>query len=269
MTELEVIKRSADFIRSKIKTDTADIAIILGTGLGGFAKSIKGIEIPYSDIPDFPVPSVKSHEGKLIFSEIADKKVLCFVGRIHYYEGFPMSKVVMPVRIMKELGVKYLVITNSAGSLKKELKPGELIVLTDHINMMGTNPLIGKNISEHGPKFVDMSEPYDLALIKTLKQFSPIPLKEGVYVGVSGPSFETPSEVNFFRQIGGDVVGMSTVPECIVSNHCGIKTVGISCISNYTSGVTTQRLDHNKVIEIAQKAENDLISIILNFIGCL
>ncbi len=269
MTELEQIKKSADYIRSIIKNDSADIAIILGTGLGGFAKSIKGIDIPYSDIPGFPVPSVKSHEGRLIFSEIADKKVLCFVGRIHYYEGFPMSKVVMPVRVMKELGVKALVITNSAGSLKQDLKPGDLMIITDHINMMGTNPLIGQNISEHGPKFVDMTEPYSKDFIKTIKQFSPVPLKEGVYVGVSGPSFETPSEVKFFRQIGGDAVGMSTVPECITANHCGIKTLGLSCISNYTSGVTDQRLDHDKVIDIAKKTENSLVSVILNFIGCI
>jgi len=255
---LEPVKRASEYIIEKIKTDKIDVGVILGTGLSGFAKSLNG--------QDF---SVQGHDGKLTYAIIADKKTLCFQGRLHYYEGYPIDKVVFPVRVMKELGVKTLVITNSAGSLNKDLKPGDIMILTDHINLMGVNPLVGKNIEEHGKKFVDMSEPYSKKLITLLKQSTPTPLKEGIYVGVSGPSFETPAEVRFFRAIGGSAVGMSTVPETIVANHCKIETVGLSCISNYASGLTVNRLSHEEVISIAKRTENDLVSVILNFLALI
>ncbi|HPO49024.1 MAG TPA: purine-nucleoside phosphorylase [Spirochaetota bacterium] len=261
---LEPVKKSAEFISQKIGTDKVDVGIILGTGLSGFAESLQGEEFPYSEIPEFPQPTVKGHAGKLTYTVIADKKTLCFQGRLHYYEGYPIDKVVFPIRVMKELGVKTLIITNSSGSLTKELKPGDIMIINDHINLMGVNPLVGKNIEEHGKKFVDMSEPYSKKLISLVKQSSPIPLKEGVYIGVSGPSFETPAEVRFFRAIGGGAVGMSTVPETIVANHCKIDTLGLSCISNYASGLASGRLSHEEVISIAKRTENDLVSVILN-----
>ena len=265
--QLELIKRSAMHLKEKIKTDSVDIAIIMGTGLSGFGNSLDGIDFPYDTIPYFPESSVPGHEGKLTYTNIADKKIIFFQGRLHYYEGYPIDKVVFPSRMMKELNVKKLIITNSAACLSKDLTPGDLMLIKDHINLMGVNPLVGQNISEQGKRFVDMSQPYSKNLIQILKQSSPVPLKEGIYIGVTGPSFETPAEVRYFRAIGGTAVGMSTVPEVIVANHCKIETIGISCISNYAAGVAPSRLDHESVVEIAKKTETDLVSVILNFIA--
>lgn len=268
-SQLETVKRAVEYIQNKTQSETADIAIIIGTGLSGFGKALEGIDFPYDTIPYFPEKSTPAQIGKLTFTNIADKKILCFQGRLHYYEGYPIEKVVFPVRMMKEMKVKTLIITNSAGCLTKDLTPGDLMIIKDHINFMGVNPLVGQNIEEQGKRFVDMSEPYSKRLINILKQSSPIPLKEGIYIGVTGPSFETPAEVRFFRAIGGSAIGMSTVPEVIVANHCKIETVGISCISNYAAGVAPTRLDQKSVIEIAQKTENDLVSVILNFIAMI
>lgn len=271
MTYVEEIRQATDYVKSKIKTDSIDLAIILGTGLGAFGNSLQGEVFPYSTIPSFPVGRVKGHENRLIYSTIADKKILVFQGRIHFYEGYPIEKVVFPIRMMKELGVSKLLITNSAGGINKEFNPGDLMIIKDHINFMGINPLVGNNPKDfgYGKKFTDMSYPYSPRLYSMLKDFSPVPLKEGIYIAVSGPSYETPAEVNFFRMIGGDAVGMSTVPEVIVANHCGIETVGISCITNPGAGITKKRLSHEEVIEVGKKVETDLVSLILNFIGLI
>ena len=266
---LEPVIEASNFLKKTFDIENADLGIILGTGLSGFASSLNGIEIQYKDIPNFPEPTVIGHAGKLTYTTIADKKTLCFQGRLHFYEGYTIDKVVFPIRLMKELNVKTLIITNSAGSLTPNLEPGSIMIITDHINLMGLNPLVGKNIEKHGEKFVDMSEPYSKRLINILKQSSPNTLKEGVYIGVTGPSYETPAEVKYFRAIGGSAVGMSTVPETIVANHCGIETVGLSCISNFASGLTPNRLSHEEVVEVGKNTENELISVILNLIAMI
>ncbi|MBP7553035.1 MAG: purine-nucleoside phosphorylase [Spirochaetes bacterium] len=267
--QLEFVKKSSEYIKNKIQTDSADVAIIIGTGLSGFGSSLDGIDFTYESIPNFPETAVPGKNGKLTYTNIADKKILFFQGRLHYYEGYSIDKVVFPIRMMKEFNVKTLIITNSAACLTKDLTPGDLMVIKDHINLMGVNPLVGQNVYEQGKRFVDMSEPYSKNLLQILKQSSPIPLKEGIYVGVTGPSFETPAEVRYFRAIGGMAVGMSTVPEVIVANHCNIETVGISCISNFAAGIAPNRLDHDSVVEIAKKTETDLVSVILNFIAMI
>jgi len=269
MDKISIIKTAAEYIRKEIDTDQIDLAIILGTGLGGFAKALDGKVFAYADIPEFPVVSVQGHEGRLIYSKVADKKILCFQGRIHYYEGFPIEKVVFPVRVMKELGVKTLLITNAAGGINGAFKPGDLMLITDHINLMGINPLIGPNVPEHGKRFPDMTQAYSPRLNQLLLQSSPVSLRQGVYAALSGPSYETPAEIRYLKSIGCDAVGMSTVPEAIVANHCGIETTGVSCITNYAAGISTHRLTHDEVIETGKRVENDLVSLILNFIALI
>jgi purine-nucleoside phosphorylase len=269
MDYMDRVKEASQHVKKQINTDSIDLAIILGSGLGSFGASLDGTVIPYNTIPHFPVGNVKGHENRLIFAPIADKNILCFQGRIHYYEGHSIENVVFPVRMMKELGVKRLLITNSAGGINKNLKPGNLMLISDHINLMGVNPLVGSNLSDHGKRFPDMSHAYSRDMIQGLKSVSPIPLLEGVYMAVSGPSYETPAEINFFRSAGADAIGMSTVPENIVANHCGIETAGISVISNFAAGISDGRLSHEDVIEVGKRAETDIVSLILNYIGIM
>jgi len=270
MTEsVESIKKAADYISNKIQTNDVDVGIILGTGLKGFSKALQGVDINYSEIPNFPQAYDNNSDCKITFTNIADKKTICFLKRLHYYEGYPIDEVVFPVRVMKELGVKILIILNSSGTLTKSLKPGDIMLIRDHINLMGVNPLVGKNINVNNSKFVNMSEPYSKRLISLVKQSTPVSLKEGVYVGVSGPTFETPAEARYLRKIGGTAVGMSTVPETIVANYYNIETLALSCISNYASSIRANRLHRDEAIEIAKKTENDLISIILNFFAMI
>ncbi|MCK4797512.1 MAG: purine-nucleoside phosphorylase [Spirochaetes bacterium] len=269
MDDLTQIKQSAEYIKKQTTSNKFDVAVVFGTGFGPSNELLKGHVLPYNTIPNFIQPSVKGHDGKLIYTRIANKNVLCFFGRIHYYQGFSVDKIIFPIRVIKELGVKTLVLTNSAGSINKKFKLGDLMIINDHINLMGINPFIGSYINENSDRFVDMSEPYSLRLIKILKRTSSISLKEGVYIGVSGPNYETPAEINFFRKIGGDVIGMSTVLETIAANYCKIETIGISCVANLGAGLSKKVLSHNKVIEIAKKRELDLISLIINFIGAI
>ena len=226
------IQNAVDYLRSRTDAEP-EMGMILGSGLGDFADTLETrLVIPFTDIPDFPAATVPGHTGAFVFGTKHGKSVVCLQGRLHYYEGHPMSLLTMPVRIMAKLGVKTLLLTNAAGGVNKDYRPGDLMLITDFINLSGMNPLIGKNLSEFGPRFPDMSNAFDKEM-RTLaldcsKELN-IPLQQGVYTWMSGPCYETPAEIRMVRILGGDAVGMSTVPETIVANHSGIKVLGISC----------------------------------------
>lgn len=254
----EQIQKSASFIKEKYPKQPK-IGLILGSGLGVLADEIvEPTKIPYEQIPEFPVSTVEGHAGQLVLGTINGIEVVAMQGRFHYYEGYSFDKVTFPVRVMKELGVEMLIVTNAAGGVNNDFKPGDLMLISDHINNMGANPLIGPNDSRLGPRFPDMTDTYTKelrAMAKDVAKKLDIPVKEGVYVGNTGPTYETPAEIRFFRQVGGDAVGMSTVPEVIVARHAGIKVLGISCISNMAAGILDQPLNHEEVIETTEKVK--------------
>ena len=231
----EKIQQSAEFIKSKNDYQPY-IGIILGTGLGGLVNEIEiEFSIEYTDIPNFPVSTVESHKGRLIFGKLSGKKVVAMQGRFHYYEGYSMQEVVFPVRVMKQLGIKYLVVSNASGALNPGIHSGDIVIINDHINLQLGNPLIGKNIDVLGPRFPDMSEPYDQSLIATANKIArenKIHFQNGVYVAVSGPNLETKAEYKYLRIIGADIVGMSTVPEIIAARHAGIPCFAISVVTD-------------------------------------
>ena len=235
---LESIDHIAGVVRSKIKNQPR-IGLILGTGLGGLAEAIQQPTIiPFSDLPGWPVSTVQGHAGRLVLGELDGQKLLVMQGRIHYYEGYDMGQVTLPVRVMERLGVEILIVTNAAGAINPGFKPGDLMLITDHLNligMAGLNPLIGPNLDELGPRFPDMSQAYDRELCEMARKVAienQMVLNEGVYVGLSGPSFESPADLRFLRTAGADAVGMSTVPEVIVARHGGMRVLGFSGISN-------------------------------------
>lgn len=233
----------------------AQVALILGSGLGDTADEIESaITIDYEDIPNFPVSTIEGHEGKLVYGELSGVKVIALKGRFHYYEGYDLQKVVYPVRIFKELGVETVIITNAAGGVNETFAPGDLMVITDHLNLTGQNPLIGPNEANHGPRFVDMTETYSVRgqdLVKQIAIDHQIDLKEGVYTWFTGPTYETPAEIKAVRVLGGDAVGMSTVPEAITAKHAGMEVIGISCITNLAAGMQTS-LNHEEVVEVSK-----------------
>ena len=239
---------ACEYIKNRTKF-RPEVAVILGSGLGDFAERFNNADhISYKDIPYFPTSTVEGHAGKFVISE----NVMCMQGRVHYYEGYKMEDVTFAIRVMHIFGIKKIIITNAAGGVNKSFNPGDLMIITDHINMMGTNPLIGKNIDIFGPRFPDMSEAYNKDLIKTAEKCAAknnIETKKGVYMSMTGPSFETPAEIRMASVLGADAVGMSTVPEVIVANHCGMKVLGISCITNMAAGVSQKPLCHEEVIE--------------------
>lgn len=243
-----------------------DIALVLGSGLGDFTDGIEGVAISYSEIEGFVPAGIQGHKGSLFFYEKNGKKIVVMQGRFHFYEGHSISTITYPIRVFKKLGVKTLILTNAAGALDKALAPGDLMLIKDHINFMGTNPLIGPNDNDMGERFPDMSEIYDANLrkiaLKCAKQCK-INLAEGVYAATTGPSYETPSEVKMLKLMGADVVGMSTVPEAIVANWCGIKVLGLSLVSNYASGVSNTKLNHLEVLN-AGKLASSKIKTLLN-----
>lgn len=256
------------FLKNKISKHPK-IGLILGSGLGMLADEIENpTKIKYEEIPGFPpVSTVEGHAGQLVIGNIQGIEVIAMQGRFHFYEGYGLDAVTFPVRVMKELGIEKLIVTNAAGGIKQDLEPGDLMLITDHINNTGQNPLIGKNISEHGVRFPDMSTAYDRNLQKIAKQAAEkmdLKLKEGVYVWNTGPSYETPAEIRSLATIGGDAIGMSTVPEVIVACHAGIQCVGISCISNMAAGILDQPLSHNEVIETTEKVGNLFCSLLSN-----
>ncbi len=255
---LEKIKATANFITERIKSKP-EIGIILGTGLGGLVNEIEIIDsIPFQDIPNFPVSTVEGHAGRLIYGKLGKKEVLAMQGRFHFYEGYSMPEVTFPVRVPKFAGIKNLFVSNASGGLNPEYKVGDIMVITDHINFFPEHPLRGRNIDELGPRFPDMSKCYDKRLQHKAKLIAlehNINIKEGVYVGVSGPTYETPAEYKMFRILGADVVGMSTVPEVIVARHMNMNVFGISIITD--SGVPGEivEVSHEEVQEVAMKAE--------------
>lgn len=234
------------------------IALILGSGLGDFADKIEdATRVPYEEIPGFPVSTVEGHSGMLVYGKIHDKQVIALQGRFHYYEGYQLDAVTYPIRIFKELGVENLIVTNAAGGVNEAFEPGDLMLITDHINLTGQNPLIGANIDAHGPRFVDMTEAYSVSgrqIARDAAEAVGLRLQEGVYTWMTGPTYETPAEIRQVRIIGGDAVGMSTVPEVIVAKHCGIEVIGISCITNKAAGMQDTQA-HDDVVNVSMQVK--------------
>ena len=259
MTDLlKKINETLEVIRQKTN-DTYGIGIILGTGLGGLVKEINiDFEIDYSSLPHFPLSTVEWHQGKLIFGKIGKKNVVAMQGRFHYYEGYSMQQITYPVRVMKFLGVETLLVSNACGGMNPYFRRGDVMLMSDHINLLGDNPLIGKNEEELGPRFPDMSEPYNLGLIRLAEEIAlenKIKIQKGVYVAVPGPNLETKAEYRFLRATGADVVGMSTIPENIVANHMGMKVLGISIITDECFPDALKPVSVQEIIETAMKAE--------------
>ncbi|MDP4083798.1 MAG: purine-nucleoside phosphorylase [Bacillota bacterium] len=270
--DFEKIQNAAQFLKSKY-TRKPKLGLILGSGLGVLADEINNpVKIPYSEIPDFPVSTVEGHAGQLVFGQLNTVEVVAMQGRFHYYEGYSFDKVTFPVRVMKELGVEMLIVTNAAGGVNESFSPGDLMLISDHINNMGSNPLMGPNDTRIGVRFPDMSEAYSNRLRVLAKEVASrlnINIKEGVYVGFTGPSYETPAEIKMVRTIGGDAVGMSTVPEVIVARHSGIEVLGISCISNMAAGILDQPLNHEEVIETTERVKANFLSYVKELVATI
>ncbi len=263
------MENSVEYIKNKIGDFTPQIGIILGSGLGELADEHCDTAIPYVEIPGFIKSTVKGHKGRLVFSNISGKQVVMMQGRNHFYEGHSLKDITYPVKVMKQLGVKTLILTNAAGAVNESFTPGDLMLITDHINFMGQNPLIGENDNTLGERFPDMTEIYKTKLINLAEDRAKelgIKLQKGVYLANSGPSYETPAEIRMARLIGADAVGMSTVPEAIVANYCGLNVLGISCISNAASSTGGIKLSHEEVIETTTKAKTGFKKLILKII---
>ena len=262
---LEKINETTSFLKEKINIEP-EIGLILGSGLGTLANEIKNETIiEYENIPNFPVSTVEGHEGRLVIGELEGKKVIAMQGRFHYYEGYSMKDITFPVRIMKSLGIKMLLVTNACGGMDEELYPGALMLINDHINFTGDNPLIGENFDELGPRFPDMSHAYDKDLIDLSKKVgnkSDIELKEGVYAAISGPYYFSRAELRMLRTIGADTIGMSTVPEVIVAKHSGLKVLGISCVTDMAIADEIESIDHEQVVEVANKVKPKFIKLV-------
>jgi len=267
---LDKIKESAEFIQSKTEVKPS-IGIILGTGLGGLVKEINVIDtISYEEIPNFPVSTVESHSGKLIFGELGGKKVVAMQGRFHYYEGYTLQQVTFPVRVMKLLGIQRLFVSNASGGVNPDFEVGEIMIQDDHINLFPGNPLIGRNIDELGPRFPDMSEPYDpemIELAKTIAVENGIRVSVGTYAGLTGPTLETPAEYRYVRNVGADAVGMSTVPEVIVARHMEIPCFAISIITDLGVPGKIQKVSVQDVIEVASRQEPKMTLIMRELIS--
>ncbi|MCF8258234.1 MAG: purine-nucleoside phosphorylase [Flavobacteriales bacterium] len=255
---LNQIKETAEYLKKRTGA-TPQVGIILGTGLGALVNEIEiAHSVPYEEIPHFPVSTVEGHSGRLIFGKLGGRDVLAMQGRFHYYEGYDMKQVTFPVRVMKALGINDLVVSNASGGVNPNYEIGDLMILNDHINLFPTNPLIGTNYPELGPRFPDMSDVYDKALIskaRSIAQRHGFRVQEGVYAGLSGPCLETPAEYNYIRVIGGDTVGMSTVPEVIVGRHAGMRCFAISIITDLGVPGRIVKVTHQDVIDVAAKAE--------------
>jgi len=267
---IEQIKKTADFIKSKISI-SPKIGIILGSGLGGLGNKVENqIAIPYKEIPNFPVSTVEGHSGKLIFGQLGGKDVVAMQGRFHYYEGYGMQQVTFPVRVMKMLGVEYLIVSNAAGGLNPKFKVGDLMLITDHINYFPENPLRGKNLDEFGPRFPDMSKVYNPDLLKLAEKIANennIKVQKGIYIGSTGPTLETKAEYRLFRSFGADSTGMSTVPEVIVAHHQGMKCFGMSVITNVSEPENPEEeTTHEEVQNVAGTVEPLMTKIITKLI---
>ncbi|MUK87213.1 purine-nucleoside phosphorylase [Ornithinibacillus sp. L9] len=267
-----LIKEASNYIQEKL-AHKPTIGLILGSGLGVLGDEIENqTTIPYSDIPHFPESTVSGHKGQLVIGTLEGKQVIAMQGRFHFYEGYTMQQVTFPVRVMKDLGIESIIVTNAAGGINEGFEPGDLMVITDHINNMGTNPLIGPNNEELGARFPDMSKVYDPEYVQHASQCAKelgLTIRQGVYVGNTGPVYETPAEVRMLRTLGGDAVGMSTVPEVVVAGHAGIRVLGISCISNMAAGILDQPLTHHEVIETTEKVREDFLRFVKKIISTL
>jgi len=268
---LQKIKEASEYLVSQ-GVEQPEIGLILGSGLGELAdKAENKIKIPYEKIPSFPISTVEGHAGQLVYGVLGGKKVLAMQGRFHFYEGYSMKEVTFPVRVMKELGVHSLLVTNAAGGVNESFEQGDLMIINDHINMMGSNPLLGANDSEIGERFVDMSEAYDKEYQKIIKDVASrqrINIKDGVYLGLSGPTYETPAEIKMIRTMGGDAVGMSTVPEVIAAKHSKLRVGGISCITNLAAGMQ-ETLNHEEVVETTTKVKGTFKELVNGVISAI
>ena len=255
------VSESAEFIKERI-SGKVDIAVILGSGLGGIVDIMEDKEIiPYSQIPGFPGSNVEGHAGNLVFGTIGNLRVMAMQGRFHYYEGISMKEVAFPVFVMKLLGIDKMIVTNACGGVNETFRPGDLMIIEDFINSVGANPLMGDNDERFGPRFPDMSEPYSRELIAKAEKAAEelgIQVKHGVYTLFQGPYFETAAEIRMYKTMGTDAIGMSTVPETIAANYLGIKTLGIACITNMATGLRTGKHSHEEVIQIAEKSGRTL-----------
>lgn len=265
MEQLQMIEEAARYIKEKVKY-SPKIGIILGSGLGTYGDALKNAQYcDYKEIPHFPVSTVEGHKGRFVI----DENIICMQGRFHFYEGYDMQQVTFPIRVMKKLGVESLIVTNACGGVNTHFKSGDLMIITDHINHMGTNPLIGTNLEQFGPRFPDMSKAYNEEYQKLafkVGQEIGLNLQKGVYMAFTGPNYETPAEVKMAGIVGADAVGMSTVPEVLVAVHCGMKVLGISCITNLAAGVTHQCLNHAEVIEMSEKIKPKFVELISKII---
>ena len=261
----EQLKKTAEYIQSFNKI-TPEVGIVLGSGLGSFVDEIENpVKIPYAEIPNFMSTTVEGHQGQLILGSIAGVNIVVMQGRVHLYEGLPMENIVFPIRVLATLGIKSLILTNAAGGINTNFSHGDLVVIDDHINFMGSNPLIGPNISELGPRFPDMTQAYNHEVKKCIFDAAKTlnkTLQSGVYAAMMGPTYETPAEINMLRTVGADMVGMSTVPEAIAANHLGLRVGGISCITNMAAGIENVTLKHEDVKIEALKVMNLFSSII-------
>lgn len=264
MAYFEQVEETTAWLRARI--GVPEVAIVLGSGLGNFAERLnEPTSIPYTDIPHWPATAVIGHEGRLVAGTLHGRRVLALAGRVHFYEGHGMGTVTFGTRVIGRLGVKILILTNAAGGITTTLTPGTLMVMDDHLNLLGTNPLVGSNDERFGPRFPDMTEVYSarLRLIAAdAAQAAGLTLGHGVYAAVHGPSYETPAEIRYLRTIGADAVGMSTVPEAIVARHMGIEVLGLSCIANAAAGVLPQPLNHAEVMEVTRRVRGAFASLL-------
>ena len=265
MTNIKMVREAVDFIQARIRY-RPEAAIVLGSGLGGFVESIQDrIELPYADIPGWPESTAPGHSGKLVSGVFGSTSVMVMQGRHHFYEGYSLSEVVFPVRVFGEMKIPYYFATNASGGISHALSPGDLVLVYDHINFQGHNPLRGPNEDAWGTRFPDMTYSYDMRLIELAERAASsinIQVKRGVYAAFPGPSFETPSEIRMMRLLGADLVGMSTVPEVIVARHMGMKVCVISCVANYAAGITQNPLTHEEVLSEMDKASGRVVNLV-------
>ena len=265
------VQEAAAYVRSALGGRRPEIAITLGSGLGDLAERLDApLTIPYKEIPHFPVSTVSGHKGQFVCGKLGGKEVLCMQGRFHYYEGYDLKQVTMPVRVMKLLSIDSLLVTNAAGGINTGFHAGTLMLIEDHLNLTGENPLIGENLDAFGDRFFDMTVAYDKeyrTLAKATAEELNIPLATGVYAWLTGPNFETPAEIRYLRTIGADAVGMSTVPEVLVARHSGIRVLGISCITNLAAGMTDNTLSHEEVKETADRVQNEFIRLVTGIVS--
>lgn len=272
MNTVEKIHEASTYVGSRVRAKP-QVAVVLGSGLGGFAESLSDrTAIPFSAIPHFPRSSVQGHSGSLIAGTFKGVPLFVMAGRVHAYEGYGAEEVVFPARVLSTLGVKMLILTNAAGAVNTAFKPGELMILTDHINWTGLNPLAGPEYADLGQRFTDMTEGYHPKLVAACEQSARrigLNMRKGVYLGLLGPSFETPAEIRMFRTLGADAVGMSTVLECIAANQMGVKVLGISCITNMAAGILPRKLDHREVMEVGAKVKSVMEELLAEVVPAL